>query len=82
MFEKEIAYYQEHKDELLQHHENQFVLIKGNEFGGAYSSDVEAYKTGLQKWGNVSFLIKQVRKEEEVVRFPALTLGVLNAHMA
>ena len=82
MFEAELTYYNEHKDELLQHHENQFVLIKGKEFGGAYSSDIEAYKVGLQKWGNVSFLIKQVRKEEEVVRFPALTLGVLNAHMA
>lgn len=82
MFEKELAYYKEHKDELLQHHENQFVLIKKNEFAGAYSSDVEAYKAGLQKFGNVSFLIKQVTKEEEIVRFPALTLGVLNAHMA
>jgi hypothetical protein len=82
MFETELAYYSEHKDELLQHHENQFVIIRGNEFGGAYSSDLDAYKAGLAKWGNVSFLIKQVRKEEEVVRFPALTLGVLNAHLA
>lgn len=82
MFEKELAYYNEHKDELLQHHENQFVVISGDEFGGAYTSDIEAYKAGLQKFGNVSFLVKQVRKEEEIVRFPALTLGVLNANLA
>jgi len=82
MFDKELAYYKEHKDELLTHHENQFVLIKDDEFGGAYSTDVEAYKAGLEKFGNVPFLIKQVTKEEEIVRFPALTLGVLNAHMA
>jgi len=82
MFDKELAYYNEHKDELLQHHENQFVVIKEDEFVGAYSSDVEAYKAGLQKFGNVSFMIKQVTKEEEIVRFPALTLGVLNANLA
>jgi len=81
MFERELAYYNEHKDELLQHHENQFVIIKEIEFGGAYSTDAEAYKAGLSKWGNVSFLIKRVTKEEEVVRFPALTTGVLNANL-
>lgn len=82
MFEEELAYYTEHKDELLKHHEGQFAVIKGNDFGGAYSNDGEAYKAGLEKYGNVSFLIKQVTKEEEVVRFPALTTGVLNAHLA
>jgi len=82
MFEQELAYYNEHKDELLKHYENQFVVIKDNEFAGAYSNDVDAYKVGLQKFGNVSFLIKQVTKEEEIVRFPALTVGVLNAHLA
>lgn len=82
MFETELAYYTEHKAELLQHHENQFVLIRENEFGGAYSNDAEAYKAGLQKFGNVSFLIKRVTEEEEVVRFPALTLGALNAHIS
>lgn len=82
MFEKELAYYGEHKDELLQHHENQFVVIKGDTFGGAYTSDIDAYKAGLEKFGNAAFLIKQVKKEEEIVRFPALALGVVNAPMA
>jgi len=82
MFEKELEYYKANKEELLKHHENQFVVIKGEEFAGAYTSDIEAYKAGLQKFGNVPFLTKQVTKEEEIVRFPALTLGVLNAHMA
>lgn len=82
MFEEELTYYNDHKDELLKHYEGQFVIIKGGKFGGAYSSDIEAYKAGLQKFGNVPFLIKQVTREEEVVRFPALILGVVNANLA
>lgn len=79
MFEKELEYYREHKEELLKHHENQFLVIKDDRFLGAYTTDQEAYDAGLKEFGNVPFLIKRATKEEEVVRFPALALGVVNA---
>jgi hypothetical protein len=80
MFEKELEYYKANKDEFLQHHENQFVLIKDDKFFGAYTTEQEAYEAGLKELGNVSFLIKRVTKEEEIIRFPALSIGVVNAH--
>jgi hypothetical protein len=80
MFEKELEYYKANKEELLKHHENQFAVIKGNSLLGAYTTEQEAYEAGLKELGNVPFLIKRVTKEEEVVRFPALAIGVINAN--
>ena len=79
MFEKELEYYKANKEELLKHHENQYALIKGDRFLGAYTTEQEAYEAGIKELGNVPFLIKRVTKEEEVVRFPALAVGVINA---
>lgn len=80
MFEKELDYYKVHKDELLKHHENQFVVIKDEKLLGTYTTEQEAYEAGLKEVGNVPFLIKRVTKEEEIIRFPALSIGVINAH--
>ena len=81
MFEKELKYYKEQKEELLKHYENQFVVIKNDRFLGAYTTEQEAYEAGLKELGNVPFLIKRVTKEEELVRFPALAVGVINANI-
>lgn len=79
MFEKELEYYRENKDTLLQHNENQFVVIKNNKLIGAFTTEQEAYEGGLKQLGNVPFLVKRVTKEEEIIRFPALAVGVVNA---
>ena len=79
MFEEELKYYKANKEELLKHYENQYVVIKDNELVGAYTTEQEAYEAALGKFGNAPFLIKRVMKEEEVVRFPALAIGVVNA---
>ena len=76
MFEKELEYYQVHRDELLKHYENQFVVIKDDRLLGSFTTDREAYEAGLKEYGNVPFLIRRVAKEEEIVRFPALALGL------
>lgn len=80
MFERELEYYKANKDELLKHHENQFVIIKEDKLLGTYTTEQEAYEAGIKELGNVSFLIKRVTKEEEIIRFPALSIGVVNAH--
>jgi hypothetical protein len=79
--EKEVAYFAAHKDEWLQSYEGLFVLVKDEELVGAYASEEEAYRSGLERFGNAPFLIKRVTKEdEETAHFPALVLGLLNAH--
>ena len=79
MFEKELEYYKVNNDELLKHYENQFLVFMGDNCIGAFTTEQEAYEAGLKQFGNVPFLIKRVTKEEEIIRFPALAIGVINA---
>ncbi len=81
VLERELAYFSAHKDELLENHEGQFVLVKDETLVGAFTTEKEAYEAGLERLGNQPFLIKRVvREEDETAHFPALVLGVLHAH--
>jgi len=55
----------------LKLYEGQFVLIKGENFAGSFTTDAEAYKAGLEKFGNEPFLIKQVLDDDRTVSYPA-----------
>ncbi len=78
--ETELQYFQAHREELLEHYEGSYVLIVGDDLLGAFTTEAEAYAAGLRKVGNRPFLIRRVTREDEIVRMPALTLGMLNAH--
>src|SRR5712692_849584 len=77
----ELEYFQKHKQEYLKLYKGQFVLIKGEEFAGTFTTEAEAYKEGLEKFGNEPFLIKQVLDNDETDSFPALTVGVINVRL-
>ena len=64
--EKEYQTYLKKKDELLSKHEGKFVLIKEAELIDIFSSYEDALKEGLNRFGNVPFLVKQIQREEEV----------------
>jgi len=74
----ELEYYQKNKQEYLKLYKGQFVLIKGEDFAGAFTTDAEAYKAGLEKFGNEPFLIKQVLDDDGTVSYPALTIGAFS----
>ena len=71
----ELEYFQRHKQAYLKLYENQFVLIKGEEFAGAFTTEAEAYKAGLGRFGNEPFLIKQVLDGDETVSLPMGTFS-------
>jgi hypothetical protein len=79
MFDKELAYYKEHRAEFLAKYEWKHVLIKGSELIGVFDSAEAAYAEGLHRFGNNPFLIKQVLREERIEQIPALSLGILHA---
>ena len=70
--EKEIAYYQSIKEDLLSTSEGKYVLVVGEELIGTYDSSAHAYKVGVERFGNVPMLIKQVLQVEGPESFPAL----------
>jgi hypothetical protein len=79
--EKELALYEKMKPELLKNHEGKFVLIRGDEFFGAYDSAENAYAEGVKRFGRDMFLVKKVSEREQVYRNQALTLGLMNARL-
>lgn len=79
--DKELKYFESKKSEFLKTYENQFVLIKGEKLIGSFTTPAEAYKKGVEVYGNEPFLIKQVLKTESAADLPALTVGVINASL-
>ncbi len=78
--EQELAYFEAHRAQWLIEHPGKFVLIKGSDFVGAFDTPENAYKAGLERFGNTPFLIKQVLAQDPIAHAPALSLGLLRAH--
>jgi len=77
--EHEMAYFEAHRDEWLEHHRGQFALIYGDELLGTYATFEEAFEAGVTRLGNQSFLIRQITEENPSVQFPALVAGMIGA---
>jgi len=65
----------------LDTYKDKFVLVKGRDLVGVFDTFRDAYTAGVERFGNSPFLIKRVSEEEQVERFPALTLGVIHANI-
>lgn len=66
VLEHEYKVYKEHHSELLAKGEGKFALIKGDTVVNIFASYEDTLKAGLAKFGNVPFLIKEIRREEDV----------------
>lgn len=77
----ELDYFEKEKDNLLKTHAGKHVLIKGQKVVGTFDNLEEAYRRGLELFGVSPFLIKQVQKAQQTQQAPALTLGLLHAHL-
>jgi hypothetical protein len=73
---EELAHFESIKSKLLASNKDQYALIKGHDLVGTFTTFEEAYKAGVEKFGNVPFLIKQVVEKELIHRIPALTFGL------
>ncbi len=76
---EELEFFYQEKARLFQTNKGQFVLIRGKELGGTFTTFEEAYDEGIRKYGNVSFLVKQILEPEPVHEIPALTYGLMRA---
>jgi len=79
--QEELAYFGEIKASLLKTNAGQFVLIKGRENAGAFTTAEQAYEAGIKKYGAVSFLVKQILEKEIVHKIPALSTGITGANI-
>jgi len=81
VLESEMAYFNEHRKELLAKAEGKFVLIKGDKEYGFYDDDEQAYKAGVELFGLQPFLIKEVAVKDQIHEIPALDLGLIHASL-
>ena len=79
--ETESKYYESIKEELLRHHEGKYALIIASELLGVFDQREEAYKTGIEKRGNVPMLIKLIARDEPTESMPAVNLGLFSASL-
>jgi hypothetical protein len=63
--EKELETYKAKLSELTEH-EGKFVLIKGDDVAGVYTSYDDALQEGYEKFGLGPFLVKQIHALEQV----------------
>jgi hypothetical protein len=81
MLEKELEYFAQHQEEYQRLYPGKFVVIKGNEFAGAFNTVDEAVQVGARTYGLTSFLVRQSDQlNNEEITAPALALGILRAN--
>ena len=71
MLEKELAYFKKNQDELRSKNPSGgFAVIRGEELLGIWLNRTDAIKTGVQKWGAVPFLVKDINDDlNQVINF-------------
>ncbi|HIH50686.1 MAG: hypothetical protein ABSE71_03480 [Candidatus Micrarchaeaceae archaeon] len=65
LLEEELKTYAEKKQELVRQSNGKYVLIKGKQVIGVYESENDAIKIGIEKFGNVPFLVKKIEEVEQ-----------------
>jgi hypothetical protein len=75
----ELEYFEERRRAWLATLEGQFALIRGPELIGTYSTFSEAYTAGVERFGNVPMLIRQIVAEDPEHQAPALQHGLIQA---
>lgn len=67
---KELSKFREVQTELLADNPNGgYAVIKGNELMGVWKDRSDAIRIGVEKFGNTTFLVKNIRDEDRVVNF-------------
>lgn len=70
MLEKELEVFNTINAELQSQYPNGgFVVIKDENVLGVWSSRIDALKAGIEKYGNVEFLVKNIFDSDAVINF-------------
>lgn len=68
MLEKELEIFEDKKFQLKNENPNGgFVVIKGDEILGVWNDRQDAIKAGVEKYGNVTFLVKNIDDSHKTI---------------
>ena len=74
--ERELAFFNAHREEFLKHYRGKFVVIVGDEVVGTFDTADFAYRVGLTLKGNIPMLIKKVEARDFVEVLPVMVFGL------
>lgn len=74
--EAELAYFEQHRSELLGRAKGKFALIKDQTLVDTFDSQVDAIRAGYRSFGNEPFLVKQIVAVDVPLNFTSLNIGV------
>jgi hypothetical protein len=77
--EKERAWYEANKVDLLAKHRGKWIVVHGDRLVGIYDTSTEAYNKGVEVTRCEEILVRCVVEKDEPFSAPALTLGLLDA---
>lgn len=69
MLEKELEIFNKKKSELKSQHSEGYVVIKGEDILGVWKDRRDALRAGIEAYGNISFLVKNITDEYNVINF-------------
>ncbi|MBF0567358.1 MAG: hypothetical protein HQK95_00680 [Nitrospirae bacterium] len=75
----EIDFLNENLSEWLKYYKGHFALVKNAQLIGTFTTPEEAYIEGIKQFGNVPFLVYQIKEEKTVDQIPALMHGLIHA---
>ena len=74
---EEIRFYEQNREALIGTHLNRYLLIKGSEVVGSFSTEGQAIGEGVRRFGtDEPFLVRLTGEDTPVVSVPALTPGI------
>ena len=74
--EKELAYFEQHRSELLGRAKGKFALIKNETLVDTFDGQADAIRAGYRKFGNEPFLVKQILAVDVPLNFTSFNIGV------
>ena len=80
MLEIERRFLESNRDSLLKQYGTKFLVIVGEQVGGAFDTIEEALQGAVTKYGLNNVLIRRPAEAQIEFSAPALTLGILNAN--
>ena len=57
---RELAAFEEHRQEFMSRAAGRYALVHGDELAGEYDTEGDAIKDGYSRFGNVPFLVKKI----------------------
>lgn len=70
VLDEELAFFAASLPGLMESHEGEFVVIKGRSLLGTYPGFSEAHEAGVEAFGLVPFLVREITTKEEPPNIP------------